>query len=74
MIEVYGMALLRDLPLGEYPKSGVSGMVIAALNAFGEHFIWGYDAHGNAITAADREVAPENLFRGPTPGDLAGAA
>jgi hypothetical protein len=73
MIEVYAMALLRQKNLGVYSGSLVAD-ITAALNAFGADFIWGYDANGTPITAgaADRPVTAKNLFRGPTPGDLAG--
>ncbi|MFL6246733.1 MAG: hypothetical protein ACJ74H_11955 [Thermoanaerobaculia bacterium] len=72
LIEVYGKALLREQTLGAYSGSLV-GAIVNALNDFKEHFVWGYDAAGNAITAVTRKVTKENLFRGPTPGDVAGS-
>jgi hypothetical protein len=71
MIELYAMAMLRDVKLGHYSGSLVKH-IVDALNECGAAFVWGYDADGKAITAATRRVDEANLFRGPTDGDLAG--
>ncbi|HYH08556.1 MAG TPA: hypothetical protein VEK11_15985 [Thermoanaerobaculia bacterium] len=72
IVEVYGMALLREATLGGY-AGAVAKSVIDALNAFGKAFVWGYNHQGKAITAADLQVTAANLFRGSTPGDREGA-
>jgi hypothetical protein len=72
LVEVYAKALLREEKLGAYSGSLVT-TILAALNEFGKAFVWGYDEDGKAITAATRKVTKENLFRGPTPGDLVGS-
>jgi hypothetical protein len=74
IIEVYAMAMLREKKLGKYSGSLVD-LIVEALNEFKAAFVWGYDASGKAITAAtpQNQVTRENLFRGPTPGDRAGA-
>jgi len=74
MIEVYAMAMLREETLGAY-SGGLVNLIVEALNEFKEKFIWGYDASGHAITSVTpkNKVTKENLFRGPTDGDRAGA-
>lgn len=72
MLELYGMALLRSSLLGSYEAQRAAEVVIQALNRFADKFIWGYNPNGSPITAASRPVTPENLFRGPSDGDLAG--
>src|SRR5207237_3562787 len=47
-------------------------LAINALNSFGSRYVWGYDASHNPITAVGRPVTVQNLFRGPTTGDLLG--
>jgi hypothetical protein len=69
--EVYAQSLLRTSNLGQYSGSDTT-LAINALNSFDSRFIWGYDATGNPITAATRTVTADNLFRGPTMGDLEG--
>jgi len=75
MIEVYAMALLRGLPFHEYSNPGPAfkadvDLAVAALK-LGKAFVWGYP-HYKKLTAADRKVTKDNLFRGPTEGDQAG--
>ena len=72
MLEVYAMALLRSALLGSYDKQGAAEAAIRALNRFADKFVWGYNPDGSPITAASRPVTPENLFRGPSAGDLVG--
>jgi len=45
LVEVYAKALLREEKLGAYTGSLVNA-ILAALNAFGTAFAWGYDAAG----------------------------
>jgi hypothetical protein len=73
IIEVYAMAMLREKKLGKY-SGGLVNLIVEALNAFGTSVVWGYDASGQAITAAtpENKVTRDNLFRGPTKGDRAG--
>ena len=72
MLEVYTMALLRNALFGSYDGQQAAEAAIDALNRFADKFVWGYDVDGRPITAANRPVTPENLFRGPSAGDLAG--
>ncbi|MCA1702081.1 MAG: hypothetical protein LC808_01935 [Actinobacteria bacterium] len=72
MLELYAMALLRSAPLGSYDKQPAAEAIIRTLNRFADKFVWGYHPNGSPITAASRPITPENLFRGPTAGDLAG--
>jgi len=72
MLEVYAMALLRSAPLSSYDRQPAAETIIRTLNRFADKFVWGYNPNGSPITAASRPVTPENLFRGPTAGDLAG--
>src|SRR4051812_25309321 len=75
-VEVYAMALLRDLPFHEYSNPGPAfkadvDLAIEALNELGAAFVWGYP-HYQKRTAADLPITRHNLFRGPTDGDQAG--
>jgi hypothetical protein len=63
LCELYGQSLLRDETLGEY-ASDAATLTIDALNSFGEHFVWTYDAAGQAVTANEYPVTYDNLFRG----------
>lgn len=62
MVELYGHALLRDVPFESYGSDPLVPPVIAGLNALSD--FRGPKA-GGVVTAA-------TLFRGITPGDLAG--
>lgn len=62
MGEVYWHALLRDIPFSDYASNGYVGQALSDLNAFSETV---GPTQGGAVTAG-------TLFRGPTPGDLAG--
>lgn len=72
IIELYAMALLRGFQLGTYGAAPDANLAVAALNSFGAKYVWGYDAGHNPITAKTRLVTTQNLFRGPTAGDLSG--
>ncbi|MEO7179181.1 MAG: hypothetical protein ABIW83_10085 [Allosphingosinicella sp.] len=63
LVELYGQSLLRDQTLGQY-SGPIAELVVKALNSFGNHFVWTYDASGNAVTAVDYPVTLANLFRG----------
>lgn len=62
MGEVYWHALVRDVPFSDYGSNADVGSAIADLNAFSETV---GPTSGGSVTAG-------TLFRGPTPGDLAG--
>ncbi len=62
MGEVYWHALLRDVPFGAYGGDPLVGDALDDLNAFSETV---GPTQGGSVTAG-------TLFRGPTPGDLAG--
>jgi membrane-associated phospholipid phosphatase len=62
MVELYGHALLRDLPFDSYGSDPGVVPVLAALNALSD---FRGPKSGGAVTAG-------TLFRGVTPGDLAG--
>lgn len=79
MVEVYAMALLRNQPLGSYAGNPDAQLAAEALNSFGDQYVWGYQVPGGQpgagikpVTATTRPVTAGNLFRGVTPGDLAG--
>jgi membrane-associated phospholipid phosphatase len=72
MVEVYGMTMLRDATLGDYARADYAQLIVDTLNSFGRDFVWTYDADGAPVTAADTPVTVDNLFRGPTRGDLEG--
>lgn len=61
IVEVYWHALLRDVPFNEYDSDPLVAKAVKDLNKF-SYFKKRY---GGPVTAA-------NLFRGETPGDLAG--
>ncbi|MFL6843941.1 MAG: hypothetical protein ACJ8ER_03570 [Allosphingosinicella sp.] len=63
LCELYGQSLLRDQTLGQYSGANAT-LVVNALNSFGQHFVWTYDANGNAVTANNFPVTLQNLFRG----------
>ena len=60
--EVYWMALLRDIPYRDYASNSLVAAAVADLNAFSVQ----------VGPTQDGSITPETLFRGPTPGDLAG--
>ncbi len=60
--EVYWHALLRDIPFDDYGSDASVAQALADLNAFSETV---GPTDGGLVTAG-------TLFRGPTPGDLAG--
>lgn len=62
MVEVYGHALLRDVPFDRYGSDPLVPSVIAGLNALS-------DFHGPKTGGL---VTTGTLFRGMTPGDLSG--
>jgi hypothetical protein len=62
MVENYWMALLRDVSFSDYVTSTTSALAIAELNKLDE--FRGPRQRG--------QVTPQTLFRGCTPGDLAG--
>lgn len=62
MVELYGHALLRDVPFESYGSDPRVPPVIAGLNALGD---FRGPGSGGVVT-------PETLFRGITPGDIAG--
>lgn len=73
MLEVYAMAMLRNVELGKYQSGTVEvDLAIEALNSCGDAFVWGYDSNFNKVTAKTLPVTTENLFRGPTKGDRQG--
>lgn len=79
IVEVYAMALLRNQSLGSYAGNTDAALAVAALNSFGDQFVWGYQVPGGQpgaglkpVTAASLPVTAGNLFRGVTAGDLAG--
>ncbi|MEO1581859.1 MAG: vanadium-dependent haloperoxidase [Pseudomonadota bacterium] len=61
IVEVYWHALLRDVPFTEYATHSLVASAIADMNKF-DYFTRRYNG----------PVTPDNLFRGETPGDLAG--
>jgi hypothetical protein len=62
MVEDYWLALLRDVNFTDYATSASSAEAISEMNQLG-------DFRGPKLKA---EVTPQTLFRGCTPGDLAG--
>lgn len=62
MVELYWQALTRDVPFIEFPSNPTIRNVILDLSAMS-------DFRG---PKSGRAVTPETLFRGDTPGDLAG--
>ena len=62
MVELYWQALTRDVPFAEYETHALTNTAAADLS----HCT---DFHGPKVNGV---VAPAILFRGPTPGDLAG--
>jgi hypothetical protein len=62
MVEDYWMALLRDVNFADYATNTTSALAIAELNQLG-------DFRGPRQRG---QVTPQALFRGCTPGDLAG--
>ena len=68
--ENYWMALLRDVPFGEYASHPVAAAAAADLSNFGADF---RGAKTNVGAGQNNGVVtPELLFRGHTPGDKAG--
>jgi membrane-associated phospholipid phosphatase len=63
MVELYWMALLRDVPFVEYGSDATAADAAADLSALSDF---------SGPKDDDGRVAPELLFRGFTPGDLAG--
>ncbi|MFK8054431.1 MAG: vanadium-dependent haloperoxidase [Woeseiaceae bacterium] len=61
IVEVYWHALLRDVPFDAYASHPLVASAVSDLNQFG----FFRKRYNGAVT-------PENLFRGETPGDLAG--
>ncbi len=61
IVEVYWHALLRDVPFTEYATHSLVASAVADMNKF-DYFTRRYNG----------PVTPDNLFRGETPGDLAG--
>ncbi|MEZ6197085.1 MAG: vanadium-dependent haloperoxidase [Planctomycetota bacterium] len=62
MVELYWMALLRDVHFSDYATDGGVANAVADLNAMS-------DFRGPKVSGM---VTPGTLFRSPTPGDLAG--
>src|SRR5206468_12796940 len=62
MVELYWQALARDVPFAEYGSNAVAREAAAELSGLA----------GFKGPKRDGKVTPETLFRGITPGDLAG--
>lgn len=62
--ENYWMALLRDVPFTDYPGNAIANAAAADLSLFGTDLKGPKDGTG--------QVTPNLLFRGLTPGDVAG--
>lgn len=62
MVELYWLALTRDVPFAEHPNSPLIAQAVEELNKLS-----GYTGR-----TPDGEVTAETIFRGSTPGDLVG--
>jgi hypothetical protein len=71
MIELYWMALARDVPFARYGKEPITQAAIADLNAFIDKNPKQFKGPTEA-TGGKAVVTPRTLFRGATPGETAG--
>src|SRR5215831_18469992 len=62
MVEDYWQALTRDIPFSQYGTDPTIGQAVADLNKLSDY-------RGPKVNG---QVTPDVIFRGPTPGDLAG--
>jgi hypothetical protein len=62
MVEDYWQALTRDVPFSQYGTDPMIGQAVADLNKLSDY-------RGPKVNG---QVTPDVIFRGPTPGDLAG--
>jgi hypothetical protein len=62
MVEDYWQALTRDVPFSQYGTDPTIGQAVADLNKLSDY-------RGPKVNG---QVTPDVIFRGPTPGDLAG--